>query len=202
MAHYYRTRRPLSANAVQMHRVCRCTTDANRNACDQVLREFFVLEDGVYRHHRIDQELAKAIGISEVRRAAAHEKHRKRTDANAVQMQSKRSANATQSQSQSQSQLELQSQESKALCTDVQQRHPTIEQVSQYCRDRKNEIDPQRFIDHYSANGWKVGRNPMKDWRAAVRTWEKNGVNANGSEQHNSKAEQRLNRQLAAIRSD
>ena len=49
---------------------------------------------------------------------------------------------------------------------------PTLEEVSQYCNERQNGIDPQRFIDYYTSNGWKVGRNPMKDWKAAVRTWE------------------------------
>lgn len=51
---------------------------------------------------------------------------------------------------------------------------PTLQEVSAYCRDRQNDVDPQRFIDYYSSNGWKVGKNPMKDWRAAVRTWERN----------------------------
>jgi hypothetical protein len=51
---------------------------------------------------------------------------------------------------------------------------PTVEDVAAYCRERKNSVDPQRFVDHYSSNGWRVGRNPMKDWKAAVRTWEKN----------------------------
>lgn len=60
---------------------------------------------------------------------------------------------------------------------------PTVEEVAAYCRERKNGIDPQRFIDHYESNGWRVGRNqtPMKDWQASIRTWEKNGVqNGNG----------------------
>ena len=39
-------------------------------------------------------------------------------------------------------------------------------------------MDPQRFVDYYSANGWKVGKNPMKDWRAAVRTWERDSGTA------------------------
>jgi uncharacterized protein YdaU (DUF1376 family) len=50
---------------------------------------------------------------------------------------------------------------------------PTLQQVADYCRDRNNGIDPQEFIDHYEANGWKVGRNSMKNWQASVRTWEK-----------------------------
>ena len=49
---------------------------------------------------------------------------------------------------------------------------PTVEDVSAYCRERGNKVDPNRFVDFYSSKGWKVGQNQMKDWRAAVRTWE------------------------------
>ena len=51
---------------------------------------------------------------------------------------------------------------------------PTVEQVSQYCKERGNNVSAERFVDYYTANGWKVGKNPMKDWKAAVRTWERN----------------------------
>lgn len=50
---------------------------------------------------------------------------------------------------------------------------PTMEEVQAYCIERKNRVNPEKFIDYYTANGWRVGKNPMKDWRAAVRTWEK-----------------------------
>ncbi|WP_369944083.1 DUF6291 domain-containing protein [Listeria ivanovii subsp. ivanovii] len=50
---------------------------------------------------------------------------------------------------------------------------PTLEEVQAYCQERKNCVDPQRFIDYYASNGWKVGRNSMKDWKAAVRSWER-----------------------------
>ena len=50
---------------------------------------------------------------------------------------------------------------------------PTAEEVKAYCLERKNKVDAVRFVDYYTANGWKVGKNPMKDWRAAVRTWER-----------------------------
>jgi DNA-binding transcriptional ArsR family regulator len=52
---------------------------------------------------------------------------------------------------------------------------PTLEEVQAYCLERKNNVDAQRFIDYYTSNGWYVGKNKMKDWRAAVRTWERNG---------------------------
>ena len=53
---------------------------------------------------------------------------------------------------------------------------PSIVELTAYCKERGNKVDPQRFIDYYTANGWKVGKNQMKDWRAAVRTWERNDL--------------------------
>lgn len=53
---------------------------------------------------------------------------------------------------------------------------PTVEEVSAYCIERGNSVNPQRFIDHYTSNGWMVGKNKMKDWQAAVRTWERNSL--------------------------
>ena len=52
-------------------------------------------------------------------------------------------------------------------------RKPTVAEVSAYCRERHNAVDPQTFVDFYDAKGWKIGTSTMKDWRAAVRTWEK-----------------------------
>lgn len=54
---------------------------------------------------------------------------------------------------------------------------PTVEKVAAYCLERKNKVDAAYFVDHYTSNGWKVGKQNMKDWKAAVRTWEKNGYN-------------------------
>ena len=54
---------------------------------------------------------------------------------------------------------------------------PTVEEVASYCLERKNKVDAAYFVDHYTSNGWKVGKQNMKDWKAAVRTWEKNGYN-------------------------
>lgn len=50
---------------------------------------------------------------------------------------------------------------------------PTLNDITTYCKERENGINPQAFVDHYESNGWKVGRNPMRDWRAAVRQWER-----------------------------
>jgi hypothetical protein len=49
---------------------------------------------------------------------------------------------------------------------------PSIEELKSYCQQRNNSVNPDTFINHYSSNGWMVGKNKMKDWKAAVRTWE------------------------------
>ena len=59
---------------------------------------------------------------------------------------------------------------------------PTIDEVRAYCAEKGYTVDADRFVDYYTSNGWKVGKNPMKDWKAAVRTW-------NGKEQPNGKTE-------------
>ena len=52
-------------------------------------------------------------------------------------------------------------------------RRPTVEEVAAYCRERGNSVDAERFVDFYASKGWKVGNQPMKDWKACVRTWER-----------------------------
>lgn len=54
---------------------------------------------------------------------------------------------------------------------------PTLEEVKAYCEERNNNVDAERFIDYYSANGWVQGKGkPIKDWKACIRTWEKNNT--------------------------
>jgi len=50
---------------------------------------------------------------------------------------------------------------------------PTLEEVVAYCQERNNGVDPQKWYDFYSAKGWMIGKNKMRDWKAAVRTWER-----------------------------
>lgn len=71
---------------------------------------------------------------------------------------------------------------------------PTVEEVRSYCNERRNGVNPQKFIDHYTANGWMVGKNKMKDWKAAVRTWENNGIDKKTDASYDiDKAERKMN---------
>lgn len=79
---------------------------------------------------------------------------------------------------------------------------PTLEAITEYCRERGKGVEPQRWMDHYESNGWKVGRNSMKDWKAAVRNWEKgvqNGTNGKHPQQFKSAQEKREDRIRDAI---
>jgi len=59
---------------------------------------------------------------------------------------------------------------------------PTAAQVQEYCQSKQLNVDAQRFVDYYTSNGWRVGKNPMKDWQAAARHW-------NGKENAHGKTE-------------
>ena len=79
---------------------------------------------------------------------------------------------------------------------------PNLSEVLDYCDKRNNGISANRFFDHYDSNGWKVGKNPMKDWKAAIRTWEQRenekGGN-NGKNQHvDNSAPAKVERAIAA----
>ena len=66
---------------------------------------------------------------------------------------------------------------------------PSLEEVTAYCQERNNTIDPEYFLDRNNAAGWMVGRNKMKDWKAAIRTWEKNQKNFNFQPKNDPKQE-------------
>lgn len=75
---------------------------------------------------------------------------------------------------------------------------PTVEDVAAYCNERNNGIDPQQFVNYYESKGWMVGRSPMKNWRAAVRYWERNATDAgNGQPEPPRKLHPRAQRKAA-----
>ena len=62
---------------------------------------------------------------------------------------------------------------------------PTLSQITQYCLERNNNVNAEQFYDYYESNGWKVGKNAMKDWKACVRTWERNGYDKSIKKKNN-----------------
>ena len=64
---------------------------------------------------------------------------------------------------------------------------PTVEEVRAYCEERKNNIDAESFVDFYESKGWMIGKNKMKDWKSAVRTWERSRKQSNTGVETNKK---------------
>lgn len=58
---------------------------------------------------------------------------------------------------------------------------PSLEEVQEYCLQRKNQIDPEAFIAFYASKDWMIGKTKMKDWKSCVITWEKRQKPANQS---------------------
>lgn len=55
---------------------------------------------------------------------------------------------------------------------------PTVEEISEYCLEKKLKVDAQHFYDYYESNGWKVGKNKMQDWQATARNWARNSYSS------------------------
>lgn len=143
-----------------------------RTHCDciaNVLREFYECIEGEekgYSNKRVRQEIEAAKEKSAKAKASAEarwNKASKKSNANALRAQSE--GNATNNH--------------KPITKNKGSRFtpPTVSEVKAYCDERKNDINPQAFVDYYEANGWMRGKNKIKDWKACVRTWEQNSNN-------------------------
>lgn len=69
---------------------------------------------------------------------------------------------------------------------------PTVNEVSEYCKEKGYSVDTERFVNYYTSNGWMVGKNKMKDWKAAVGNW-------NGKEQERGKTEPKLSWTIGTV---
>jgi len=110
--------------------------------------------------------------------------------AGSKQSESKTEANDNQTESKKESKKEKELEiENKCYISAPRTSKPTLDEVSAYCLERGNDVDPERWYAYYESNGWRVGKNPMKDWKAAVRTWERNGIEKPRQEQPKSFAQ-------------
>ena len=165
LKHYYSTGSPLPDENEKLARICGAHSTEEISALAMVLRRYFSKESDGWHNKRADEELVKMRRISRVRSNAARSKCTANAPANAEQMQVQLSTHLTTNIN-----------TKPKVKSVVHFVHPTLEEVAEYCRSRGNKVNAQHWFDHYSANGWKVGRNAMKDWRAAVRNWERNGA--------------------------
>jgi len=161
---------PLPKDKKDIGRLIRMRTHSECIA--SVLHEFFDKDkDGNYINKRVFLEINKTNEKSSKARDAANARWSKASgDANALQTESE--GNATQDPRPKTQDPLLKKKRAPPFVP------PKIEEVVFYCSERNNKVDPRAFIDHYETSGWMRGKNKIKDWKACVRTWEKN----NGTE--------------------
>lgn len=179
MAHYYSKHKPLPANAMQLHRICRAFADAEMHAVDTVIDEFFYLDGDVYRNKRIDEELDKATQLTEKRRKAANNRWGN-TEKEPEKGSGEGDASAMQVHTQSQSQYkekDLSKDKSKKKVSEHGTRLSKDWVIPDdwlaWARRERPEIDPmvraQNFKDYWIAVPGQKGRKA--DWFA---TWRNN----------------------------
>lgn len=152
---------------------CWATTQEEVDAVKVVLTRFFCESDGVYVQQRISDEIA-----------AYHEKAEKNKEIAIAREQARKTKRAR---------------NVHETCTDghltnnhkpITNNHnisnrafapPTLDEVRNYVTDNRYPVDPEKFCDFYASKGWMVGKNKMKDWKAAVRTWSKGNENTKPS---------------------
>lgn len=125
--------------------------------------KFKIDSDGNYYNQRLDVEILKRTSFSASQKAKADKRWK---DAGAMPGQCLSSSSSFSSS------IPLSSPSSIPKVKSAFA-PPSIDEIKAYCQERGNSIDSEKFHSHYESNGWMVGRNRMKDWRAAVRTWER-----------------------------
>lgn len=120
---------------------------------------------------QLDRDIAAMAGVSEARSKAA--KASKSSKCEQMQQMQANAANADKS-SKDKDEDEDEDEDKKGNgAREARFTPPSIEEVATYCRERGNGVDASRFVDFYSSKGWMVGKSRMKDWKAAVRNWER-----------------------------
>lgn len=157
---YYLHEQPLNGRSTDIARLINMREHVD--VVDTILREFFDFDEDLgWTNARADEEIKrfknKRLQASKAGKISGERRLNKRS----TDVQPTRTRTITNVKK------KIPSESTKKF------QKPTLQQVADYCSDRNNGIDPQQFMDHYEANGWKVGRNSMKDWQASVRTWEK-----------------------------
>lgn len=104
-------------------------------------------------------------------RVAKHRENLKKIECNVTCNASVTQCNATEEELELDKELDKDIKDNRAKSTRFVP--PTHEEVENYCLERNNKVDAERFIDFYSSKGWMVGKNKMKDWKACIRTWER-----------------------------
>ena len=167
---YYLDESPIPAKTHLVLRLLRLSEEYEKSL-NLVLNEFFTLNDDKWQHNRIDSDIQRYHKSAEKNRINGKKGGRPRKK---VETEWDTDGNPNESQSKG-NHKPINNKKKKIIKKEKSTRFipPDISDVTEYCDERNNGIDPQQFIDHYEANGWMRGKTRVKDWKACVRTWER-----------------------------
>jgi uncharacterized protein YdaU (DUF1376 family) len=137
-----------------------------------VLEEFFEIDGNTWIHRRLERDIDAYKQRIDQASAAGKASAAKRwgKDKDRYNGRSTHDKIPLQQNDNQKNRIEKNRIEKNSIATRFEK--PKVEEVEAYCAERKNGISAIAFVNHYESKGWKIGTTPMKDWRAAVRTWE------------------------------
>lgn len=175
MRHYYATGEPLPSEASRLQRICRAHSDEELKAISFIIASFFTLKRECFHNERCDEEIRKAKEVSKLRgelgRKGGLAKAKAKAVANGVANDLAKSYTVTDT-------VTVTNTKSKAKSIRAHFSIPSLGEVTAYCEERNKGVNPQKWFNYYTANGWIVGKVQMKDWRASVRYWETSGFSS------------------------
>lgn len=174
--HYYDTEKPLPEDTTKLYR--RLLLTKHSGIADEMLLEFFELTNGGWEKEKCE-EIIKIYQKNKNKNKRNGKKGGRPIGSKGCSIKPNGLIKKTHSQPTGNPNQELLTTNHKPITNKKNGRFspPLISDVKTYCDQRKNNIDPQDFINHYEANGWIRGKTKIKDWKACVRTWEKNNQN-------------------------
>lgn len=156
----------------QLGHLSKKTIELNvKNISKDVLGKFTLDDDGNYYNERLEYEINKRTKFIEHQVENGKKGGRPKT-----QIKPKQNPNKTQTETQIKAKEKPLENENEIENRNINNNKfikPTIEEINEYCLERKNGIDAESFYNFYESKGWKVGNQPMKNWKACIITWEK-----------------------------
>lgn len=196
----YLHEKPLPLDESKISRLIRM--GENQEEISTVLNEFFTKTDLGWVHLRVEEEVLNFKSKQDVARANGKKGGRPKQKENPNETKPVILANQEGSGLQA-NQKPLNTKQ-EPLNKEIREKAkrfvpPQLQNVIDYCNERANNVDANKFIDHYTSNGWLVGKNKMKDWKAAVRTWEKTSFKQSGNTSHDDWKQDLLNSDYSHI---